>query len=96
MGWENRYPILRRVEVYCRGCGQWIPYRRLERDQHQSPYTSWITAFHCPHCYHHIATSHGADPGYGVESSYFEERIIAALERGAEWVRLGPEPREEE
>jgi hypothetical protein len=95
MSWEARYPVLRRIEVYCRGCGQWIPYRRLERDQHQSPYTSWIIAFHCPRCYHHIATSHGADPGYGIESSYFEERIMAALESGGDWVRLGPEPREE-
>jgi hypothetical protein len=46
MNWENTYPILRRVEVHCHRCGQWVPYRRLERDFHSSPYTGWRKDFH--------------------------------------------------
>jgi hypothetical protein len=88
MRWEDRYPILNHVQVHCQGCGAWVPYRKLEKDMHQSPYTSWLCAYHCPRCGHHIATSHGADPGYGVESSYFEERIVAAVVAGADWVRV--------
>jgi DNA-directed RNA polymerase subunit RPC12/RpoP len=94
MSWETTYPILRRVEVRCHRCGRWVPFRRLERDFHSSPYTGWRKDFYCPHCGQRVGGSHGSDPGYNIEPAHFEETIVGALHNGADWVRLGPESRE--
>jgi hypothetical protein len=76
------------VEVMCRSCKTWIPYRQLRVSHEPSRHTGYIQTYHCPLCGAQVGSSHGPDPAYGIAAQDFPDLVVRAVREGQGWARL--------
>ena len=79
---------LESVEVVCRSCKTWIPYRQLRVSHEPSRHTGYIRTYHCPLCGAWVGSSHGPDPAYGIAAQDFPDLVVRAVREGQGWARL--------